>query len=112
MIALGANIGCDMSEEMRFKLDFPLLYSPTQPYGCVTGYLEFSFRAELGQLIWLTGETEEVGALALKVNAILDAGSELAEILMLDDHLVDGLPEAELLARCLEEKRRFFVDVF
>jgi len=96
---------------MRFTFDFPLFYSPTQPYGCVTGYLELSSRPELGQIIRLTGETEEAGALALKVNAILNAGSDLPEILMLDDHLVDGLAEAELLARYLE-KRGFFVDVF
>lgn len=97
---------------MRFKFDFPLFYSPTQPYGCVSGCLELSSRPELGQLIRLADETEEAGALALKVNAILDAGSDLPEILMLDDHLVDGLAEAKLLAHYLEGKRGFFVDVF
>jgi hypothetical protein len=97
---------------MKFKFDFSLYYSPTQPYACVTGHLEMPSQPELEGVVQLVGETEEAGALALKVNAVLSAGPDRPPILMLDDHVADSLAEAELLARYLEKEHKFFVDVY
>ncbi|WP_447786430.1 hypothetical protein [Stenotrophomonas bentonitica] len=97
---------------MKFRLDFSLFYSPTQPYGCVTGYLEMPSNPALGQLVQMMGEGEDGVQLALRVDAVLEADTDQPRTLMLEDHVADGFAEAEVLACHLERTHKFFVDVY
>jgi hypothetical protein len=97
---------------MKFRFDFSLFYSPTQPYGCVTGYLERPSAPALGELVQMFGEGEDGVQLALRVDAVLEADPDQSRTLMLEDHVTDGFAEAEVLACHLERTHKFFVDVY
>jgi len=101
-----------LGQMMKFRFDFSLFYSPTQPYGCVTGYLEMPSAPALGELVQMMGEGGDGFQLALRVDGVLEADPDQPRTLMLEDHVANGFAEAELLARCLEKLHKFFVDVY
>ncbi|WNH47954.1 hypothetical protein PDM28_14905 [Stenotrophomonas aracearum] len=97
---------------MKYRFDFSLFYSPTQAYGCVTGYIETPGSATPGTLIALLEESEAGAGLALRVNSVLPPKVDSFATLMLEDHLAEGRISAETLARRLEVQGRYFVDVY
>lgn len=94
---------------MKFRIDFSLFYSPTQPYGNVTGYIEAPSHAQAGDVIPLLGGGAVEEHLALRVDSTLKSGDDHIVTLMLEDHVVDGHSNAQALARRLEADDRFFV---
>lgn len=97
---------------MKFRIDFSLFYSPTQPYGNVKGYIEAPSHAQPGDVILLLDDGAVDEHLALRVDSTLKSGDDHIVTLMLEDHLVDGHSAAEALAHMLEADDRFFVDVY
>lgn len=97
---------------MRFRFDFSLFQSPTEPYGCVTGFVELSFQSQSGAPILLLAEDAGSGRLVLRVESVLEQEDGDSITLMLENHLVDGLAAAEALARRLEGEGQYFVDVY
>lgn len=97
---------------MKFRFDFSLFYSPTQSYGCVTGYVEMPFRPQPGDVLPLLEEDADGGGLVLRVDSVREGGDGDPGTLMLEDHLVDGLASAVALARKLENEGQYYVDVY
>lgn len=97
---------------MKFRFDFSLFYSPTQPYGCITGYVEIPFQSLPGDVLSLLDGGEMGEGLTLKIESVLEAGEDYPATLMLEDHVVDGHASAHALAHRLETERQFFVDVY
>lgn len=97
---------------MTYKFDFSLFCSPTQSYGCVTGYVETPSPAAPGAMIDLLDESAAGAGLALRIESILPPGEDYIATLMLEDHLAEGRLSAEALAGRLEAQGRYFVDVY
>lgn len=97
---------------MKFGFDFSLFSSPTQAYGCVTGYVEMPGPPMPGAMIALLDEGATGDRLALKVDSVLPPQEGAVATLMLEDHLAEGRASAETLARRLEAEGQYFVDVY
>ncbi|MFL9584482.1 hypothetical protein [Stenotrophomonas sp. AB1(2024)] len=97
---------------MKFRFDFSLFYSPTEPYGCVTGYVEIPFQSRPGDVLSLLDEGGMGESLVLKIDSVLEAGDDYSGTLMLEDHVVAGHSSAQALAHRLETEGQFFVDVY
>lgn len=97
---------------MNFRIDFSLFYSPTQPYGCVTGYVEIPVQSRPGDVLSLLDGGDAGESLMLKIESVLEAGDDYPATLMLEDHVVAGHASAQALAHRLETERQFFVDVY
>lgn len=95
---------------MKFRFDFSLFFSPTEPYGCVTGEIDIPSRPQSDDWVQLLEECKAGGALRLRVNSpTLD---NCTETLMLEDLVVDGVAAAEMLGHRLRSERDFYVYVY
>ena len=97
---------------MKFRFDFSLFFSPTEPYGCVTGEIDLPSRPQPDDWVQLLEECKAGGALRLRVNSLLNTLDNCPETLMLEDLVVDGVAAAEMLGHRLRSERDFYVDVY